>query len=83
MMMKSSLLKDFKKQLEMISKLGSVKDLMAKMPMGGMQMPDNIDEGLFKKAGAICKCFTDNFKICWRNQWLKNWGVKVGKEKLG
>ncbi len=49
---------DFKKQLEMISKLGSVKELMAKMPMGGMQMPDNIDEGLFKKATFIIDSMT-------------------------
>jgi len=40
---------DFKKQMGMIGKLGSVKDLMAKMPMGNMQIPDELDETTFQK----------------------------------
>ncbi|MBN2694285.1 signal recognition particle protein [bacterium] len=49
---------DFKKQIEMINKLGSVKDLVAKMPMGGMKMPDNVDESMFKKVSYIIDSMT-------------------------
>ncbi len=48
----------FKSQLEMISKMGSIKDLMAKIPMGGMKMPTDIDEDAFKKSSYMIDSMT-------------------------
>ncbi len=48
----------FRSQLEMINKMGSVKDLMAKMPMGNMQVPDDVDESAFKKSGYMIDSMT-------------------------
>lgn len=54
---------DFKKQMGMIGKLGSVKDLMAKMPMGNMQIPDELDESTFGKTVFMIDSMTHKERL--------------------
>ena len=54
---------DFKKQMSMITKLGSVKELMAKMPLGNMEIPEDFDETAFKKTVYMIDSMTHKERI--------------------
>ena len=53
-------MQDFLEQISVIQQLGSLKDILAKMPMFGMQLPEgaNIDDGELVKIKAMISSMT-------------------------
>lgn len=57
---------DFYEQIQMIQKMGSLKDLMAKLPMGGgmlSQMGGSVDEGELGKIRAMIDSMTQEERL--------------------